>query len=68
MKRGMRNDILYYGGTLLIVTGVMAYVFASVDLFPDGITFIGFLDDASLVILGWLFFQRLRKNLGRRKK
>jgi uncharacterized membrane protein YkvA (DUF1232 family) len=62
-----KKHLMYYGGTLLTVTGVMMYVTASADVIPDAITFVGFLDDASLVIIGWLFFQRLRKNLRRKR-
>jgi uncharacterized membrane protein YkvA (DUF1232 family) len=70
MKKQLNSkNLLYWGGTVLIVTGTMMYVFSTADVVPDAITFFGFLDDASLVILAWLFYRRLKKNLkGRNKK
>ena len=62
------KDLLYGGGTILIVTGTLMYVFSTADVIPDAVTFFGFLDDAGLALLAYLFYRKLKKNLKGRKR
>lgn len=48
---------------LILITFGLWYIFFSLDIIPDAVPWIGFVDDALIIVIGIWLFWRFRKNI-----